>query len=1071
MTRFRNAIGVMLTFIACTPVAMAQWTNNPAAPLVIGDTNSDIPVMVPTADGGAFVAWQGTAGGNMWNTVHIQRLSPTGVELWGHNGIVAVAGNNSASFVGDFDIALASDGNLLVVSATQFTDALNPTIRQANVQKFAALDGQKMWGTGGADVAVSSGSLGGAAAHVAPMPDGGCVVGYTPKLANGNGALRFMRITPGGTLAWAAPLGFTQNGGNTSLSLVQMVSGGADSSFIALWGIGVNGSTVGLGTQKFTGGSGTTAGTVFSAGWGTTGNPIVIDPTGMTSYNYYQARMLSDGNGGAIYGWSSFTSGFAGCSTALLQHILSAGTIKFPTAISSVDHNLVPCGGSGTGQYSARVAFRQTPGSSPATYTYFMGSEQGPSASGSVTSALVQKFDDTGARMWSDSGVVVVPAVNSGPGRITPSPTADGGCVCIGNFNAGVGYGSNAVYAAKIVDDSPGFGMVAWRTIVGSDTSTGKGRLDLVPVAGSDDVIVSQSSGSVLNAFKVNAATGAPGSIPTPPSIDVDVPATITACTGDTITISVQVSGTLPMTFRWQRHYAYPVAANPDAAWQLSDGDSSFNCIVPADGTTYSGTGTATLTITNIHANDPSATCPNSDPLLNQYRVLVSNAASPSGTAATSSWAQVIVGSGACCAADGSCTSVCGAANCTGAYQGSGSVCSPNPCGGACCTASACTITTAAGCAASFLGNGTTCAPSPCPGACCDSTSGVCTEVPGANSCGSGSTFQAFTVCTPQPCPQPGACCTNGTGVCSIRVQSTCTGGSTFFGAGSTCESDPCAPTGACCSNIDGTYCFVLTESTCVGINTRRWQGAGTVCFPSPCPQQGACCNPSTGACSFVAEPGCAAGSTFQGAGLACDPNPCPQPAACCDVSTGACSVVASASQCGGQTVAAGSCQPNPCPTPIACCTTSGCTLSLPNFCGNPAPGGATTCSPSPCTPTGGTCCRGATCSTAFASAAACAAAVDTVAPSTVVSKFISAAAACNSPVTTPGTLGNTTSPCCYANFNHNASVEVQDIFDFLNDWFAGKKSALVGGDGTTGTLSVQNIFDFLNSWFAGGCN
>jgi hypothetical protein len=46
----------------------------------------------------------------------------------------------------------------------------------------------------------------------------------------------------------------------------------------------------------------------------------------------------------------------------------------------------------------------------------------------------------------------------------------------------------------------------------------------------------------------------------------------------------------------------------------------------------------------------------------------------------------------------------------------------------------------------------------------------------------------------------------------------------------------------------------------------------------------------------------------------------------------------------------------------------------------------------------------------------------------------------------------------------------VQDIFDFLNDWFAGRKSAIVGGDGTTGTLAVQNIFNFLNAWFAGGC-
>jgi hypothetical protein len=132
----------------------------------------------------------------------------------------------------------------------------------------------------------------------------------------------------------------------------------------------------------------------------------------------------------------------------------------------------------------------------------------------------------------------------------------------------------------------------------------------------------------------------------------------------------------------------------------------------------------------------------------------------------------------------------------------------------------------------------------------------------------------------------------------------------------------------------------------------------------------------------------------------------------------------------------------------------------------------AGSCTPLPCGgATGGVCCRGSTCSTAFSNSAACAAALDTVAPATVVSKFIANSSVCNTPVTTPGALGNTISPCCFANYNHNATLEVQDIFDFLNDWFAGKKGAIVGGDGTTGSLQVQNIFDFLNSWFAGGCN
>jgi hypothetical protein len=41
----------------------------------------------------------------------------------------------------------------------------------------------------------------------------------------------------------------------------------------------------------------------------------------------------------------------------------------------------------------------------------------------------------------------------------------------------------------------------------------------------------------------------------------------------------------------------------------------------------------------------------------------------------------------------------------------------------------------------------------------------------------------------------------------------------------------------------------------------------------------------------------------------------------------------------------------------------------------------------------------------------------------------------------------------------------VQDIFDFLNGWFAGAAAADFNRDGV---IAVQDIFDFLNAWFAG---
>ncbi|HMN39874.1 MAG TPA: GC-type dockerin domain-anchored protein [Phycisphaerales bacterium] len=55
--------------------------------------------------------------------------------------------------------------------------------------------------------------------------------------------------------------------------------------------------------------------------------------------------------------------------------------------------------------------------------------------------------------------------------------------------------------------------------------------------------------------------------------------------------------------------------------------------------------------------------------------------------------------------------------------------------------------------------------------------------------------------------------------------------------------------------------------------------------------------------------------------------------------------------------------------------------------------------------------------------------------------------------------------PPCLADFNGDDVLSVQDIFDFLNAWFAG--SCFADYNHING-LGVQDIFDYLNSWFAG---
>jgi hypothetical protein len=55
--------------------------------------------------------------------------------------------------------------------------------------------------------------------------------------------------------------------------------------------------------------------------------------------------------------------------------------------------------------------------------------------------------------------------------------------------------------------------------------------------------------------------------------------------------------------------------------------------------------------------------------------------------------------------------------------------------------------------------------------------------------------------------------------------------------------------------------------------------------------------------------------------------------------------------------------------------------------------------------------------------------------------------------------------PRCAADYNGSGTLSVQDIFDYLNAWFAGNSHADTNHNGG---LEVQDIFDFLNMWFAG---
>ncbi len=259
-----------------------------------------------------------------------------------------------------------------------------------------------------------------------------------------------------------------------------------------------------------------------------------------------------------------------------------------------------------------------------------------------------------------------------------------------------------------------------------------------------------------------------------------------------------------------------------------------------------------------------------------------------------------------------------------------------------------------------------------------------------------------------------------------------------------------CAPNGAC------------TLGTAAQCGTGVYQGNGTSCADVTCPlPTGACCT-GAGACARITRHDCQlAGSTYIGDDLACGPSAACPIGACC-LNDGSCTAGLAQTDC--QTLGGvfqgttTTCVVVTCPIPVgACCSATSCAVLNLNLCTlfngtwrgpNTACGTGNTCPPV------GVCCRGTTCSVTVGQA-------ECVPPAPGVgARFAAGATACNAG-------GSQIVPCCHADFDGSGALSTQDIFDYLNAWFAASPYCRIAGNGLTPPTN-QDIFDFLNDWFAG---
>ncbi len=137
-----------LTF---TTAAWAQWSSDPNQNLALSDIpNADQvqPKVVPLADNGFFVSWFNANPNDpppIGYDTYLQRLDANGYEQWMHDGIQIAKLTNSSTE--DYGLDIDSQGNALLA----FLDTRENDNQQVTVTKVSP-SGQQLWGPNGVQV-------------------------------------------------------------------------------------------------------------------------------------------------------------------------------------------------------------------------------------------------------------------------------------------------------------------------------------------------------------------------------------------------------------------------------------------------------------------------------------------------------------------------------------------------------------------------------------------------------------------------------------------------------------------------------------------------------------------------------------------------------------------------------------------------------------------------------------------------------------------------------------------------------------------------------------------------------
>lgn len=371
--------GILLSLsLLMTAGAWAQWSSNPAQNLALSDipgADQTMPKLLALPNNSWYVSWFNNnpndppPGGY---DVYYQLLNSNGDQQFPHDGVrVAQLTLQSTE---DYGLAIDNSGDAVLAFLDDRRDPQNPQVTAAKMSST----GQALWSPNG--IALTSDPGGHYAPKVAVTSDGFTVVAWSTDTG-----VVLQELSPSGVPQWIGPNVF---GGGIMLQqsgyyyiLCDLHAADNGSVIVSFLRTDTHRRNAYLYANKIS-----RSGQLM---WGS-GHVHVYDaaPLSFGELPYF----TYDGNGGAVFSWDTGS----GPIVVYAQHILADGTEAF-------GHN----GSLGTTDMSLN---HEQPSVSynPNTHETFLFWTDTDSTQ-SIFGVSGQKFNPTGARQWSNSGLPVVP--------------------------------------------------------------------------------------------------------------------------------------------------------------------------------------------------------------------------------------------------------------------------------------------------------------------------------------------------------------------------------------------------------------------------------------------------------------------------------------------------------------------------------------------------------------------------------------------------------------------------------------------------------------------------------------